>query len=98
MMKVLEETVAELVQHKDLMHLESEKKKISNQIVKYNQKFRLMKRVGTVVNVEYGVDLNKLKISDAGNITPTLQLEEAHLKLRDKVASLLQEGTNKKID
>lgn len=56
-------------------------------------KFRAwLKRSGTVDNPESPTGLSRLKISDSGNITTGLSLEDAHTRLRDRVASILAAG------
>jgi len=47
-------------------------------------------RYGTVDNPERDIDLSSLTVTDAGNITPELPLEEAHAELTRRVESILK--------
>ena len=51
-----------------------------------------LKRFGTVLNPEEGVDLSRLSVTDAGDISCELPLEEAHAALAGKVESILKNG------
>ncbi|PRP81069.1 putative arginase, partial [Planoprotostelium fungivorum] len=49
----------------------------------------LYKRMGTVVNPEYDIDLRTIGVHDVGDIDPDHPLEEAHSRLRARVSNLL---------
>jgi len=51
-----------------------------------------MGRFGTVNNPEYGIDLSRLILSDAGDLPEDLPLEEAHQALTEKVEAVLKQG------
>eukprot|EP00005_Dracoamoeba_jomungandri_P013979 CAMPEP_0174274636 /NCGR_PEP_ID=MMETSP0439-20130205/58699_1 /TAXON_ID=0 /ORGANISM="Stereomyxa ramosa, Strain Chinc5" /LENGTH=297 /DNA_ID=CAMNT_0015366531 /DNA_START=143 /DNA_END=1033 /DNA_ORIENTATION=+ len=53
---------------------------------------RLMQRVGTVINPSYGVDISTIRVSDYGNITEFLTLEEAHEELERVVTEIIKKG------
>jgi formiminoglutamase len=52
---------------------------------------RLMQRLGTVVNPEYGIDLKKISILDAGDVEIP-DLETGHQNLTKRVSSLIRKG------
>merc|ERR1711991_1182011 len=49
-----------------------------------------LSKIGTVINPEHGIDLNSIEISDFGNISPSLTLENAHKELRQTVSKLIE--------
>lgn len=56
---------------------------------------KLMKRIGTVVNLEYNTDVTELKLADAGDAhaldAENVTLEDAHELLTKGVKSIIQE-------
>eukprot|EP01117_Protostelium_nocturnum_P006558 TRINITY_DN2362_c0_g1_i3.p1 TRINITY_DN2362_c0_g1~~TRINITY_DN2362_c0_g1_i3.p1 ORF type:complete len:250 (-),score=82.94 TRINITY_DN2362_c0_g1_i3:25-774(-) len=49
-----------------------------------------MKRMGTVINPEFNVDLRRIGMFDCGDIEKKSELEEGHQLLRRKVKSLIE--------
>lgn len=49
-------------------------------------------KIGTLVNAEFGIDLQSLRVSDFGDINPKLELEEAHKLLTHQVGLILASG------
>jgi formiminoglutamase len=57
------------------------------------EKFRFwLKRFGTLHNPEKDIDLSSLLVTDAGDISPEIPLEEAHAQLTQQVVSILNKG------
>lgn len=50
-------------------------------------------KIGTLLNPEFGIDLQSLVVHDFGDISKNLQLEAAHEALSEKVGELLAAGT-----
>eukprot|EP01127_Copromyxa_protea_P015819 TRINITY_DN4609_c0_g1_i2.p1 TRINITY_DN4609_c0_g1~~TRINITY_DN4609_c0_g1_i2.p1 ORF type:complete len:256 (+),score=34.68 TRINITY_DN4609_c0_g1_i2:19-786(+) len=51
-----------------------------------------IQKMGTLVNMEFNVDLRTIKISDGGDVPSGLELEEAHEQLRQKVSEVVSRG------
>lgn len=51
-----------------------------------------IQKLGTVVNPEFGIDLNNLSVQDSGDITAD-NLEDAHKLLEDKVFEIIKNGS-----
>jgi formiminoglutamase len=49
-------------------------------------------RIGTIINPEFGYDAKQVKIVDAGDIEPGLELEKAHELLTTKVSQVIKSG------
>eukprot|EP00761_Pharyngomonas_kirbyi_P000375 gb/GECH01000375.1/.p1 GENE.gb/GECH01000375.1/~~gb/GECH01000375.1/.p1 ORF type:complete len:306 (+),score=98.05 gb/GECH01000375.1/:1-918(+) len=54
---------------------------------------RHLKKTGTVLNPEYNIDLNQIKITDSGDIPTNLSLEQAHVELEKKVKEIIEKGS-----
>lgn len=50
---------------------------------------KLFKRIGAVVNLEYGTDVSGLKLGDAGDVDPNCSFDEAHALLVQRVARII---------
>lgn len=48
--------------------------------------------MGTIVNMEYELDLRTLTITDGGNIPAGQELEAAHMELQKRVQAVISRG------
>lgn len=53
---------------------------------------RFLPKIGTLVNREFGIDLQPLKVFDFGDVKAGLSLEEGHKELTKRVLSVLRSG------
>lgn len=53
---------------------------------------RYLRRVGTIHNPEYDLDLTNLRLIDLGDVATGLTLEEAHSRLMQTVADVIRRG------